>query len=168
MYQTCHPAVSIVVPVYKAERTIAQCVDSLLKQTLHDVEIILVDDGSPDNCGKIIDQYAQQYSCVKALHEQNSGVGTARNLGMSVAKGTYIAFVDADDWVLPNMYEKLYTTLQRTHADILLLRDIRKCISVEQLGDLNKQIMKSLFQIKQNCLIIGGTSLVVELIKMSE
>lgn len=118
MSQRHCPAVSIIVPVYRAERTIGRCVDSLLNQTLRNIEIILVDDGSPDGSGAIIDEYAKRDSRVRVLHEKNSGVGTARNFGMSSSTGEYVGFVDADDWVLPSMYEILYDALQRTHADV--------------------------------------------------
>lgn len=127
MQRQHRPAISVIVPVYKAENTIHRCVDSLLNQTLRDIEIILVDDGSPDNSGHVIDEYAKKDPRIKALHEQNSGVGTARNLGMSTATGEYIGFVDSDDWVLPHMYEILVSNSEKTRSDITFtgVRDVR-------------------------------------------
>lgn len=93
------PKVSVIIPVYKAERFLHRCVDSLLNQTFTDFEIILVDDGSPDGSGKICDEYADKYSFIQAFHTENGGVSAARNLGIVKAKGEWICFVDSDDWV---------------------------------------------------------------------
>ena len=100
--------VSIIVPVYKAEKYIRQCVDSLLAQTYRNIEVILVDDGSPDNCGKICDEYAAKDSRVKVIHQQNGGVSAARNTGIAHSRGEWIAFVDADDSVTCAYIEQLY------------------------------------------------------------
>ncbi|MGM9777450.1 MAG: glycosyltransferase family 2 protein [Prevotella sp.] len=99
--------VSIIVPVYKAEKYIHQCVDSLLAQTYTNIEVILVDDGSPDNCGAICDEYAAKDSRVKLFHQQNGGVSAARNTGLANAFGEWITFVDADDKVTDDYIEKL-------------------------------------------------------------
>jgi glycosyltransferase involved in cell wall biosynthesis len=103
-----NPKVSIIVPVYKVEPYIRKCVDSILAQTLTDFELILVDDGSPDNCGEICDEYAQKDSRVKVIHKENGGQATARNAALDIAKGQYVGFVDSDDWIEPDMYELLY------------------------------------------------------------
>ena len=100
--------VSIIVPVYKAEKYIHQCIDSLLAQTYTDIEVILVDDGSPDHCGKICDEYAAKDSRVKVIHQQNGGVSAARNVGLANATGEWITFVDADDSVTCAYIEQLY------------------------------------------------------------
>lgn len=114
-----NPKVSIVVPIYKVEKYLAQCVDSLIAQTLSEIEIILVDDGSPDKSGEIADQYAKNDSRIKVVHQKNAGLGPARNAGMKVASGKYIGFVDSDDWVKPGMFASLYEAAERTHADIV-------------------------------------------------
>lgn len=110
--------VSVIVPMYNVERYLQKCVDSLLAQTLKDIEIILVDDGSPDKCGAIADKYAATFENVKSYHRANGGLGPARNTGIEIAQGDYIGFVDSDDWVHPWMFERLYQAAIRSHADI--------------------------------------------------
>ncbi len=100
--------VSIIVPVYKVEKYIRRCVDSLLAQTLDGIEILLIDDGSPDGCPAICDEYAKNDARVRVIHKENGGVSSARNLGIEEAKGEYIAFVDSDDIAYPEMCEKIY------------------------------------------------------------
>lgn len=113
------PLVSIVVPVYKVEKYLHRCVDSLLAQTMKDIEIILVDDGSPDNCGKICDEYGKQDDRIKVIHQMNSGVASARNVGIYAAQSKYVAFVDADDWVKDEIYADLYSKITSTNADLV-------------------------------------------------
>lgn len=98
------PKVSVIVPVYNVERYLDRCVQSVRNQTLCDIEIILVDDGSPDNCPAMCDSYAQLDSRIKVVHKQNAGLGMACNSGIEAASGRYIAFVDSDDWIDPDMY----------------------------------------------------------------
>ena len=93
------PKVSIIVPIYNVERFLDRCMDSLLNQTLKDIEIIMVDDGSPDNCPQMCDEYAKNDSRVKVIHKKNAGLGMARNSGLEIATGEYVAFVDSDDYV---------------------------------------------------------------------
>lgn len=112
--------VSIVIPVYKAEEYLKECVDSVLSQTLDGVEIILVDDGSPDQCSEICDTYAAQYDSIVVLHIQNGGPSRARNMGLALARGKYIGFADADDYVQPEMYERLYREAEENQADIVM------------------------------------------------
>lgn len=112
--------VSIIVPVYKVEKYIRQCVDSLINQTLKDIEILLVDDGSPDTCGKICDEYANKDSKVKVIHKQNAGVSAARNDGIKAATGEWIMFVDSDDWATPDMCEIAYNTAIKNKVDIAM------------------------------------------------
>ena len=102
------PKVSIIVPIYRVEKYLSQCVDSLLCQTLEEIEIILVDDGSPDNCGRIADEYARQDSRVKVIHQENAGLSAARNTGIRAATGEYIGFVDSDDWAGPEMFRRSF------------------------------------------------------------
>lgn len=113
------PKVSVVVPVYKVEKYIHRCVDSILKQTYTNIEVILVNDGSPDGCGKIIDIYEQRDTRVKALHKENGGLSDARNYGMSYVTGEYTVFVDSDDWLDPNMLQKLVNLSLNHDADIV-------------------------------------------------
>lgn len=110
--------ISVIVPIYKVEECLCRCVDSLLIQTISDFELILVDDGSPDRCGEICDEYAKRDSRIVVIHKENGGLSDARNAGLAVARGEYIAFVDSDDWVAPDYLDKLYTTLRGTGADI--------------------------------------------------
>lgn len=114
------PRISIIVPIYRVEKYLGQCVDSLLAQTLADIEVILVDDGSPDNSGAIAESYAVKDRRVRVIRQCNAGLGPARNAGMALARGEYIAFVDSDDWVRPEMFERLYETAQRNRADIVV------------------------------------------------
>lgn len=97
------PAISIIVPVYKVEPYICCCIDSILSQTYSDFELILVDDGSPDKCGAICDEYAEKDSRIRVIHQVNGGVSSARNAGLDVAKGKYIYFVDSDDYIEPEL-----------------------------------------------------------------
>lgn len=114
------PKVSIIVPVYKVEKYIRRCIESLQSQTLEDIEIILVDDGSPDSCGSICDQYAEKDKRIHVLHKANGGVSAARNDGLSIAKGEYVIFCDSDDWMEPEAFEKLYQKATETKADIVI------------------------------------------------
>ena len=110
--------ISIIVPVYKVEPYLRQCVDSILNQTYRDIEVLLIDDGSPDRCGEICDEYARKDQRIRVFHTENKGLSTARNLGLKEAKGEYIGFVDSDDWIEPDMYEVLLRKMQETEADI--------------------------------------------------
>lgn len=109
--------VSVVVPVYKVEPYIHRTLISLLNQTLEEMEIILVDDGSPDRCPEICDQYASEYSRIKVVHKQNAGLGMACNSGIEMAEGKYIAFCDSDDFVDIVMYQSMYEAAQKYQAD---------------------------------------------------
>ena len=111
--------VSIIVPIYNAEKYLQQCVDSLLNQTLKDIEVILVDDGSPDHCPVICDEYAKKDHRVKVIHKKNGGQGLARNSGLEIATGEYIAFVDSDDHAETMMYQKMYDMANETKADVI-------------------------------------------------
>ena len=113
-----NPLISIIVPIYKVETYIKKCVDSILNQAYKNLEVILVDDGSPDNCGDICDEYSLIDNRVKTIHKKNGGLSSARNAGLDVASGDYIGFVDSDDWIESDMYESLYKTLTERKADI--------------------------------------------------
>lgn len=109
---------TVIVPVYKVEAYLEKCVDSILEQTYSKLELILVDDGSPDKCPKLCDEYKKKDSRVKVIHKENGGQGSARNMGIDIAQGDYIAFVDSDDYIEPNMYEIMIEALERTGSDM--------------------------------------------------
>ena len=114
------PKVSIIIPVYNVEKYIKKCLDSLVNQTLEDIEIIVVNDGSPDNSQKIIDDYVKKYpKLVKSYIKENGGQGSARNYGVKCATGEYIGFVDSDDYVDKNMYKIMYEKAKETESDIV-------------------------------------------------
>lgn len=110
--------ISVIVPVYGVEQVLARCVDSILAQTYENIEIILVDDGSPDNCPAICDRYAEQYENIVTVHKVNGGLTSAWKEGVRHASGDLVGFVDSDDWIDPDMYEKLYEALIQQEADI--------------------------------------------------
>ena len=118
--KTKEAVVSIIVPVYKVEKYIRQCVDSLLAQTYRNIEVILVDDGSPDHCGKICDEYAAKDCRVKVIHQQNGGVSVARQTGIDHATGKYSIHADPDDWVELNMIEELVAKAVADNADMVI------------------------------------------------
>ena len=111
--------ISIIIPVYNAEKTLKKCVDSCLCQSVADLEIILVDDGSVDKSAAICDEYAYKNSKIKSFHQKNSGVSVARNNGIGFSTGEYLAFVDSDDYVSPTMYERLLSAMGKTGADMV-------------------------------------------------
>lgn len=115
------PKVSVIVPVYNAEKYLSECVDSILNQTIEDIECMLVDDGSTDGSPAICDLYAAKDPRVKVIHKDNGRAASARNAGLRIATGDYIAFVDADDWISPDMYEKMLAT----GADVCLCDYVR-------------------------------------------
>lgn len=115
-----NPLISIIVPIYNVERYIHRCIDSILAQTLSNIEIILVDDGSTDRCGKIADGYLSKDPRVLVLHKENGGQCSARNAGLDIARGEYIGFVDSDDWVDSEMFEGLYQAAKQSNADITI------------------------------------------------
>ena len=112
--------ISVVIPVYKVEKYIRECVDSVLSQTLTDIEVILVDDGSPDQCGSILDEYANKDSRVKVIHKKNEGVSAARNDGLQLCSGQYLYIMDSDDYIEPNALEVMYQNACSTGADVVI------------------------------------------------
>lgn len=114
--------ISIIAPVYNAEEYLGECVDSILSQTYENFELILVDDGSPDNSGKICDEYAKKDNRIRVIHKENGGVSSARNVGLDNAKGEYIAFVDSDDIVDKKYLELMYKRIVETDSDMCFSR----------------------------------------------
>ena len=131
------PLISTIVPIYNAETTIKRCVESLLINKLHNIEIILVDDGSKDNSGKLCDDIAKTDRRIKVIHQNNAGVSNARNNGIELATGDWISFVDSDDWVSEDYYDTLLSAIHQKEFDILFWgaidvfpnRQIKKCLT---------------------------------------
>lgn len=114
--------ISVIIPVYKVEEYLCRCVDSVLDQTYRNTEIILVDDGSPDGCPAICDEYAKQDARVRVIHQENAGLSGARNAGIDVAKGQWLAFVDSDDYLAEDFLESLYKACVDTDSDMSVCR----------------------------------------------
>lgn len=112
------PKISIIIPVYKVEEYLNRCIKSVVDQTYNNLEIILVDDGSPDNCPAICDKWAEKDSRIKVIHKNNGGLSDARNIGMKIASGELIGFVDSDDWISKEMYQLLYENMKENESDI--------------------------------------------------
>ena len=129
------PLLSSIVPVYDGERYLPKCMDSILAQTFTDFELILVDDGSPDNCPALCDAAAAKDARIRVLHQKNGGLSAARNAGLDVARGEWIGFVDSDDYIAPEMYETLYKAVQSTGADLALCDYVK----VDETGALCTQ-----------------------------
>lgn len=110
--------ISVIVPVYCVEQYLQKCIDSILNQTYRDFEVILIDDGSPDECGKICDSYANKDARVKVIHTDNHGLSAARNVGLSESQGDVICFIDSDDWIDPTMLEVMESKMNEADADI--------------------------------------------------
>ncbi|WML45812.1 glycosyltransferase [Neobacillus sp. PS3-40] len=128
--------ISIIVPIYKVESFLHKCINSILAQTFTDFELILVNDGSPDKCGSICDQYAKTDDRIKVIHKQNGGLSSARNAGIEVAKGEYISFIDGDDYIDEEMFEILY------HNAIIHSSDVIVCDFEKVTEDENHQKTK--------------------------
>lgn len=111
--------ISVIVPIYKVEKYLNRCVDSIINQTFRNLEIILVDDGSPDNCPKICDEYAEKDNRIKVIHKINGGLSDARNAGMDVATGKYISYIDSDDYISSDFFETLYNAIISEKSDIV-------------------------------------------------
>lgn len=111
--------ISIVVPVYRVEKYLSKCIDSIIRQTYKNLQIILVDDGSPDRCGVICDEYEKKDSRIEVIHKPNGGLSDARNAGIDIAKGDFISFVDSDDWLLSDFYQHCYETFIKYEADMV-------------------------------------------------
>lgn len=110
--------ISVIVPVYKVEPYLDRCLRSIVNQTYTSLEIILIDDGSPDSCPEICDKWGERDSRIKIIHKKNGGLSDARNVGLSVATGEYVSFIDSDDWIAPEMYERLLRAMIQDESDI--------------------------------------------------
>ena len=139
--------ISVVVPIYNVEKYLPKCVESICGQTYRNLEIILVDDGSPDQCGKLCDDYAKMDERIKVIHKKNGGLSDARNAGIEVATGKYIGFVDSDDYIHPQMYELLYDSLQKdkTCIAVCAFQSIQESEHVETkvLNSIQAEVISS-------------------------
>ncbi len=113
--------ISVIVPVYNVQKYLKQCIDSIINQTYKNLEIILVDDGSTDNCAEICDDYAKKDDRIKVIHQKNQGLSMARNNGLEIAKGKYIGFIDSDDYIELDMYQMLYNLKKKNQADVSVI-----------------------------------------------
>lgn len=132
-------AISVIVPIYRVEKYLPACIDSILNQTFTDFELILVDDGSPDRCPEICDETAKRDARVRVIHQANQGLSAARNAGIEAARGAWLSFVDSDDYIAPHFCEKLYQTAQRTNADCVMC-------SVQNVDESGKLIDSALMR----------------------
>lgn len=123
------PKISVIIPIYNVEQYLERCLQSVISQSLADIEIILVDDGSPDNCPRMCDEYALKDKRIKVIHQENMGLGFARNSGLKMANGEYVAFVDSDDFVDSQMYEVMYS-----HTDKGVVDAVFSCASFYKDG----------------------------------
>lgn len=114
------PKISIIMPVYKVEEYVAKTIESVLAQTLNDFELFAIDDGSPDNSGKICDEYAKKDKRIKVIHKENGGAPEARNVAIEKATGKYMYFIDSDDWIEPQMLEIMYNLAEKNNADLVV------------------------------------------------
>ena len=114
------PEISVIVPVHNCEKYIEKCINSILNQTFKDFELILVNDGSSDNSGKVCDYFKEKDSRVKIVHQKNMGVSVARNVGLDVSEGKYIGFIDGDDYIESDMYEFLYNNIKKNEAEVAI------------------------------------------------
>lgn len=138
---TSKPKVSVIVPIYNVEKYLRRCLDSLVNQTLTDIEIILVDDESPDNSNEIYKEYLAKDNRIKLVQKKNGGLGFARNSGLEIATGEFIAYIDSDDYVDVNMFKKLYDTSKNNNLDTVYcgynnLDDELKVHSFNEVDDL--------------------------------
>lgn len=132
-----NPLISIIVPIYGVEQYLEKCINSIINQTYRDLEIILIDDGSPDRCGEICDRYAQIDARIVVIHQKNQGVSAARNAGLDIARGEYIAFCDSDDYVAPNMYQRLLDELLAADAQLAICN--RKNLNPNGISEIPEQ-----------------------------
>lgn len=131
--------VSIIIPIYKAEKYLPECVDSVLGQTYKDIEVILIDDASPDKCGEICEEYAKKDERVKVIHKENEGVSKARNAGLEIATGDYVQFVDSDDYLDVTMTEKLVKAMENDKSDMVLSGFYEKNMNFERVSKAEEE-----------------------------
>lgn len=143
----CVPAVSVIVPIYKVERYLEECVDSIRNQTMDNIEIILVDDGSPDACPEMCDRFAAEDNRICVLHQTNSGVSAARNSGIKMARGEWLMFVDGDDWLERNAIEVLYQKNKEWDCDVIT--------GARFVSYINKEVSEARADISEHCFSVS-------------
>lgn len=141
--------ISIIIPIYNVEKYLSKCIDSIINQTYQKIEIILVDDGSPDSCPNICDAYALKDSRIKVIHKKNGGLSDARNEGIKIASGKYIGFVDSDDFINHNLYEVLYNNLISNDSDISICK-FKKVIENEEINNINCDVINQKISVYNN------------------
>lgn len=149
--------ISVIVPIYNVEKYLRRCIDSIINQTYKNLEIILVNDGSPDNCGVICDEYSNKDERIKVIHKKNGGLSDARNAGLEIATGSYIGYVDSDDWIEPNMYEDLINVISYEDSDIA------SCM-VNKIWD-EKDVINVKYEDELNIITLNTEDALAELIK---
>lgn len=140
--------ITVIVPVYKVENYLKKCVDSILNQTYKNLEIILVDDGSPDNCPKMCDEYAEKDKRIKVVHKKNGGLSDARNFGIDASTGKYLTFVDSDDYLNLNTIKFLYDNLVKTNSDLSII-GFKEVFENEEI-DLNQKEENEILEVYDN------------------
>jgi len=136
--------VSVIVPIYKVEEYLEDCIESIINQTYKNIEIILVDDGSPDNCGKMCDEYALKDERIKVIHKENGGLSSARNAGLDIARGEYISFIDSDDYISKNFIKNLMKVMTEYNVEVAQCDFTRKILDLNENEFINKDEVKIL------------------------
>lgn len=156
------PTVSVVIPVYNVEKYLAECVESVLRQTWGDYEIILVDDGATDSSGALCDRYAAEYGCIRVFHQPNGGLSAARNTGLRAARGDYVYFLDSDDYIEPQTLERLRTAAEREKADVVFFDGYVFFDECEEDGSVSRYSRKDTYP------ACGGRAMLLRLLENDE
>lgn len=155
--------ISVIVPVYKVEQYLNRCVNSILQQTYRNIEIILIDDGSPDNCPQMCDELAVQNKNIKVVHKENGGLSSARNTGLDICKGKYISFIDSDDFIDNNFIKCLYDLIVKYEASIAMLnyaevkndKNLPRIKTKKEIFYQGKDVEKAFFKLKIDSVCVG-------------
>ena len=142
-----NPLISVIVPVFKVEKYLKRCLDSIVMQMYDNIEIILIDDGSPDRCPQICDSYKEADSRIIVIHQKNQGLSAARNKGLDIAQGQYVTFVDSDDWVSADYISELYLSIKDASADISIVN--HKLVSDESQSEIKRKRHIKIFSRQQ-------------------
>ncbi|MEH2948252.1 glycosyltransferase family 2 protein [Sporofaciens sp. JLR.KK001] len=155
--------ISVIVPVFKVEQYLKRCVSSILNQSYKNIEIILVDDGSPDNCPEICDDLSSKYSNITVIHKKNGGLSSARNAGLEKCNGRYISFVDSDDFIDKNFINRLYECIIKYDADVAMVmyeetffeKKVSKIVSKKERIFINEEVEKAFLRLKIDSVCVG-------------
>ena len=150
------PKVSVIIPVYNVEKYLSECLDSVVNQTLKDIEIICVNDGSPDGSAEILEEYAQKDNRIKVITQENRGVSEARNSGLKIASGEYIAFLDSDDYIDLKFFEQLYKRGIESNSDVVVCENIYRFSGNKQklFLKVDKEVETTVLKEKFECLYL--------------